>query len=403
MSDIKFNFLGNPDIYYKNQSIINRLSSKSLALLAYLIINNKKTYTRDQLACLLWADSNKEAAYSNLRYNFWFINKTFKKMIDQEIIYTKKDKIKIKDNFNYSLDVETLKNLECKHNLKDLEKVNVIYKGSFLEGFYLKKCVEYNDWVFYERESIQRTFFEVLERLNDIYVSKEMYDESIELLENFLKINPYDEDIYVKLIKLFLKTGDRNSALTFYNKCVNVLREELNVSPKDSTKKLLKQIKNYNKPTKVKSAKDFIALDKKSFEERYLKYKTQEYFNFYINHQDIALDYFSLNALLKEIYKTTDHQFIQSNISPIYLQEIAKLCIIYENLIDEKSNTLSFSKIRLFDSVLELLLAIARVKKIKIFIKNFNLLDQQSKVFFKYMTHSLTTEDISIIITKINN
>jgi len=60
----------------------------------------------------------------------------------------------------------------------------------------------------------------------------------INLLEEMLNINPFKEELYLKLMKIYIDLGDRNIAIKQYERCENILREELNVRPMEDIRNL---------------------------------------------------------------------------------------------------------------------------------------------------------------------
>lgn len=387
MTRIKFALLGNPDIYCDDKSIVSNFSSKSLALLFFLTINNDKKYTREYLASILWPDSNKEASFSNLRYNLWKINSCFKNNIGLEIIYTKNDKIGFVNEFEYEVDINQLKKISNSNKLVNLERLSIIYKGEFLEGFYLKKCLEYNDWVFFERERIQRLYFSILKCLLKKYSENKMYRKEIDLLEKMIKINPFNEELYSKLIKIFIKKGEKSKALKYYNRCINVFRENLNISPKESFKSLLDGIKNTRTIKKQIKDKNNISFSHKDFKITIVCY------------ENINKDYYYLNQALKEIYYKFGKKILNL-VNKRYLIEIANLCIVFEDIVDLESNNTKnkdISTIRILDSIQEFFKEISRNNVLYIEIHNFNFIDKVSKGVFKLIENF---ENIKIIRIK---
>ena len=243
LSKLRFSLLGSPDIYFGEECITEEFSSKSLALIFYLIMNNNKCFTRDFLGNLLWPGSSRKATYSNLRYNLWKINNNFEKYYNLPIINSKNDRIAFCSSVEYTLDIENLRKLLDQKDIINVKKVNMMYIGEFLEGFYLKKGLDYNDWIFYERESIQRLYYKILENLLKKYNEKDLFYESIDVLKIMLQINPFNENLYREIIELFLKKGYKTDAMNYYNNCVNTLRENFNISPEKATRNLLEKIK----------------------------------------------------------------------------------------------------------------------------------------------------------------
>ncbi|MDM8534758.1 BTAD domain-containing putative transcriptional regulator [Clostridiaceae bacterium HSG29] len=367
MSRIKFTLLGNPNIFLNEKRITDEFSSKSKALIFYLLLNSNKTYSREYLSFHLWPNSNKKAAFSNLRYNLWKINNYFEKSGIGDIIYTKNDKIGLIDIFDYESDLNNLIDLKKSDELIDKEKVRILYKGDFLEGFYLRESLDYNDWVFFEREKIQRIYIEILNSLLKLYEDNKMYNKTISLLENMIQIDPYNEILYSKIINVFLFKDDKVFALKYYNKCVNILREDLNISPKESTKKLLARIKN-----KVDNENNI------EIENKKIKLNIE-----YI--EGINNDFFYINQILKQIYENLGVK-LKLYINPNYLCEIAKLCINYEQLIDINENNnrnKSIDTIRIYDSIIEFFRLLGNNYYIEIQLIGFIKMDELSKSIIK--------------------
>jgi len=372
LSKLYFSLLGSPDIYFGEERITEKFSSKSLALIFYLVINNNKCFTRDFLGNLLWPGSSKKATYSNLRYNLWKINSNFSKYYDLPVLNSKNDRIAFCEEISYSLDIQELKKLLVLDDTSSVKKVNIMYSGDFLEGFYLKKCLEYNDWIFYERESLQRLYYEILECLLNKYKTKNMFYKSVEILKTMLQINPFNENLYQDIIELFLKKGDKRNALNYYNKCVNTLRENLNISPKKSTRALLSEIKNSQK---IKSRKT-LAL------EVYCK----EY---------IDKSFYYINELLKQIYDVLGSH-IKKQVKQSHLNEISKLSMVYEDLVDDKKVNYSderIKSIRLLDAIEAYFFQLSQVHAITIGINNFKLIDEETKII---MHRIKTIENIKV-------
>ena len=374
LSKLHFSLLGSPDIYFGEDCITEEFSSKSLALVFYLIMNNNKCFTRDFLGNLLWPGSSRKATYSNLRYNLWKISNIFEKYHELPVINSKNDRIAFCDGVKYTLDVGDLRKLLDHKDIINVKKVKMMYTGDFLEGFYLKKCLEYNDWIFYERESIQRLYYEILEDLLKKYKQKDLFYESIDILKTMLQINPFNEKLYQEIIELFLKKGDKTDALNYYNKCVNTLRENLNISPKKSTRNLLDKIKNSPK--------------EKTKERLVLSVFCEEY---------VEENFYYINELLKQIYTLLGEE-LKDQINQNYLCEISKLSLVYENLIDGKKLRLIDEKmknIRIFDAIEGYFLELSQLYKINIGISNFKSIDRETRIVIDRIK---TIENIEIKI-----
>ena len=151
---IKINLLGSPKIIYNNNNITDKLSHKAAGIL-YFICSNGKT-NREKVAYTFWEGSSKDAARYNLRYNLWSMNKIFKNANKEEepLLEWNKSYLYINKNYDFEIDIKEYNNEIKKDDidLRSLMRLKSLYKGEFLEGFYLKESFSFNDWIFYERE-----------------------------------------------------------------------------------------------------------------------------------------------------------------------------------------------------------------------------------------------------------
>ncbi|AOT72586.1 AfsR/SARP family transcriptional regulator [Geosporobacter ferrireducens] len=285
MYEKKLYTFGHMDIVINGQSKLGNLSSKAIVLLCYLASNKGKVLSREKLASLFWDSDNMETARYNLRYNLWMLRKALRvKDREQEIIISQKESCCFHVSQNMYVDVLDFEDLAGSVHEKDdyayisqLEQAKKVYRGEFLEGCYIKNCPELNDWIFYERERLQRKYFDVLYQLIYYYKKLSQYTKAIDILEEMLKLNPLQEELYLEAIEIFLAKGDRNAALNQYKKCCKVLREELNIGPTESIKKVYQQIQRYNGGLNLKEKDD----------ARDIRYDKYEIRIFYVEEQNM--------------------------------------------------------------------------------------------------------------------
>ncbi len=245
MSNVRIYLLGEVDIEVNGISVINKLSNKAIGLLCFLCTNKGKKFTRDKLSTYFWNDASIENARYNLRYSLWNLRKVFNTK-DMDFFISSKDSCTINHNFDYSVDALHFDYLmkefsKVENPLLTLEKCKNLYKGEFLQEFYLKNCPDFNDWIFFERAKYQKSYSQLLFTLSNMYSKNNMHEQSISMLEELLKINPYKEDIYLALMKEYLNAGNILASLTEYEKCEYILREELNIRPSENLTKFYKE------------------------------------------------------------------------------------------------------------------------------------------------------------------
>lgn len=399
--------LGNPTITLNTRPILGSMSNKAAALLCYLVLNKDKAYNRDKLASIFWDSATIETSRYNLRYTLW----SLRKILDADkgqvpVIVTYKDCCRINPDVSIYADVFEMEkllqdNLESKGPdfIENLDKVKNIYKGEFLEGFYINKCPEFNDWVFFERERLQRKYFEVLSHLTKLYKSAGNYYKSIEILNEMLKINPLQEELYEELIKNYLELGDRSSALSQYKRCSNILRDELNISPNENIRKLYQDIKSTNKSfpesvcqssTTIPAAKlQVIFVDEKKTVKNLTDHSLSELENTIgvVCYPTCKVPYGTLSEIVRIIIDKFNHDLLRK-LPHHYWKDLFRIessaCEVYSSEIYTDSLTPASEKIKIFSALERLFNVISAQIHFEINIKPLQLIDDISLEFLKY-------------------
>ncbi len=406
---IQINMLGSPKITYNGTDITDKLSYKSAGILYYVSANNCSS--REKIAYTFWEGSSEDAAKYNLRYNLWSMNKIFKSSNkdDEPILEWNKNNLFLNENYEVDIDIKKYsKELKSEDlDLKSLIKLKSLYKGEFLEGFYLKDSFSFNDWLFFEREKYQKKHIKVLENLLTIYKKEKNYDKIINILNEMLNFNSLDENLYVELIKMYLEKGDRANALVIYNKCVHVLRQELNISPKKSTEKLLKIIKNKNYQTKYKfsnTSSDIVRLEQDDLD--YLLENMDQYGNvLMVKCIPIEnLNYCFMASLIDKIIDFYPKDFLMEARSgiwnDIYRINTRAAEFIVKNFSFTSTET---ERNRLYYSLLELIGYITKDKKTLIISKDIQFIDKYSFDFIKFLLFKKDDLNLEIMFTSNND
>lgn len=407
-NNIQINMLGSPRIIYNEKDITDKLSYKSAGILYYVSANDYSS--REKIAYTFWEGSSEDAAKYNLRYNLWSMNKIFKSSNKDEeaILEWNKNNLFLNNSYNVDIDIKKYgQELESDDlDLKSLIKLKSLYKGEFLEGFYLKDSFSFNDWLFFEREKYQKKHVQVLENLLEIYKKEKNYDKSISILQEMLNLNSLDEGLYVDLVKIYLEKGDRANALKIYNKCVHVLRQELNISPKKSTQKLLKIIKNknYQNTYKRTNASDDITRLETPDLDYIVEHKNQYGNLLIVNCIPIEnLNYCFMASLIDKIIDFYPRDLLKEARPGIW-NDIYRINTRAADFIIKSFSFTSTEteRNRLYYSLLELIRFISKDDKTIIVVKDLQFIDKYSFDFIKFLLFKRDGLNLDIMFTSSN-
>lgn len=219
---------------------------KVTALLSYLVVTGG-TYTREQLATLLWPDFERESSLAYLRRTLWELNRA----LGKTWLKTERDLIRFEPTSDFWLDTSAFTGLLTQYRetkrqggegLPFLETATALYRGDFLSGFSVPDSVGFEEWQFFQTESLRREFAWALEKLVEEYEHREKFTLAFPVARRWLTLDPFNETAHCSLMRLYAHMEDRAAAIRQYEACVHVLKTELDVPPQPETTALYDQI-----------------------------------------------------------------------------------------------------------------------------------------------------------------
>lgn len=250
MSSLKLYLLGPPRIEVGGMPVTVK-RRKSLAILAYLAVTGE-SQRRDTLATMLWPDGTQRSARAALRRGLWALNQALGKGwldIDWETVGLRNEAIIWLDatEFRQRLaDCQTHGHPPdevCPACLDSLTEAVSLYRDDFLTGFTLSDSPDFDEWQFFQAESLRQALASALERLVQGHTASEMYEPAIPYARRWLSLDPLHELAHRQLMQLYAWTGQRAAALRQYQECVRILDEELGLPPREKTTALYERIR----------------------------------------------------------------------------------------------------------------------------------------------------------------
>jgi len=119
--------------------------------------------------------------------------------------------------------------------LQLLEEALTLCKGDYLEGVY-------DDWSIIERERLRELHLSARESLARLYASRGSLQSAVETYQHLVTLDPYREPAHRELMRCHYRLGDRVAAIKQYQSCVQILRDDLGLSPTSETEELYLQI-----------------------------------------------------------------------------------------------------------------------------------------------------------------
>lgn len=244
-------FLGKTKIEYNGKSVVESFRNKTIALICLLIINQDKYLSRERILDYLWPDSSEEAAKNNLRYNLWLIKKNIgTSASNEEFLFIDKEHCGVNANYDFRCDILDIMNFKPQDSdsIAKLLKLKNMFTGEFLEGCYYNNCEDFNEIIIFQRTRFENFRVQILKRLAELYERESNIEECLNILKEILDIDPYDEEVAVKIIMLYMKIGKRGAGILFYNSFRDRLASRLGIQPSEKLRSKFAELKQNQEP-----------------------------------------------------------------------------------------------------------------------------------------------------------
>ncbi|UCC61456.1 MAG: AAA family ATPase, partial [Anaerolineae bacterium] len=249
MSCLSLYLLGPPRIERDGEPI-QVDTRKAVALLTCLALTAER-HGRDALVNLLWPESDQSHGRTALRRTLYALRKA----LAGDWLDVDRESIGLNPNASLWLDVDQFHrhlaachahghppSQVCPACLAHLSAAVELYRGDFLSGFTLKDSFNFDDWQFFQTESLRREFSDALDGLVRCHVARGAFEPAIRYARQWLALDRLNESAHCQLMLLYAWMDQRAAALRQYQECVRVLQSQLGAAPQASTVELYKAI-----------------------------------------------------------------------------------------------------------------------------------------------------------------
>ena len=250
MSGLRLSLLGPPRLE-RDGVPLEFDARKNVALIAYLAVTGTH-HTREALVTLLWPELEPSRARAGLRRNLSVLKKT---LANEWLVVIGKT-IGPDPSAGLHLDVARFRGLlqgwqnhghpasdTCPRCLDTLAEAVALYRGDFMAGFSLRDSAAYDEWQFFQTESLRRELASALERLVRGHSQGGEHERAIPYARRWVALDPLHEPAHRHLMRLYARDGQRAAALRQYEECARILEAELGLPPAKETAALYERIR----------------------------------------------------------------------------------------------------------------------------------------------------------------
>gem|GEM_PF-2065126 len=237
---------------YQGDSLIEDAAwqrQKAKKLFKLLLLAPQRQMHKEQLMEYLWPEKSPEAAANNLHRTLFILRRVLQTTPQQTPIVLFKDNvISLNPSQIAWVDFEAFEQYAAlarqdAEQLEPAEQAIKLYTGDFLPEDL------YEDWAVERRESLRRTYLEMLKHAALLYAERQEYAVAIEQLCTVLQHEPADESVQRTLMRLYSQVGERHLALRLYQQSSKFLRTELGIEPSAETTAVYEALLQEQLPT----------------------------------------------------------------------------------------------------------------------------------------------------------
>jgi predicted ATPase/DNA-binding SARP family transcriptional activator len=229
---------------------------KAFSLVAYLAVE-KKPHSREALAALFWPDLDHSQALGSLRKALYRVNHS----AGIELLSAGRSLVEFNQDVALYIDVDVfqkcIEGCLCTDNsdfvltpscLENLRQAAGLYTADFMAGFSLPDCPVFDEWQFFQTDSLRKSFNHVLKCLVDEYQKQGSWEAAIHYARRRLALDALEESAHRDLMELYALNNQFGAALRQYHECRRFLEAELGILPDGETTALYRMIKQRRIP-----------------------------------------------------------------------------------------------------------------------------------------------------------
>jgi DNA-binding SARP family transcriptional activator/tetratricopeptide (TPR) repeat protein len=237
---LRVSLLGEQTITEAGTGTPRTRSSRTIALIAFLVAHAGAPQSRQRIAGLFWPESTDAQALTNLRRELHQLRGVLGD--EPSLVVTSKDLCWC-DTDTCRVDVRVF-GIECEAAETAAATENVAgvlehgaaalaeYRGELMPG-------GYDDWMLGARSQLERQCVELCDLLCQTRARTGDLSGAVQAARRRIALQPLEEIGYRTLMQLQADLGDRAGAVSTYHHCASVLERELGLDPDPDTRQTL--------------------------------------------------------------------------------------------------------------------------------------------------------------------
>jgi DNA-binding SARP family transcriptional activator/tetratricopeptide (TPR) repeat protein len=225
-------------------------SSRTIALIGFLVTHAGSPQGRHRIAGLFWPDSADGQALTNLRRELHQLRQVLRGepsliVTSQDLCWCDTETCRV-DVRTFDIEREAAQAAAAADDddgvLLHATRALAQYRGDFLPR-------AYEDWVLEARAQLERQCVDLCDLVCAARVRRGDLPGAVEAARRRIQLEPLEEAGYRTLMLLQADLGDRAGAVSTYHHCASVLERELAIIPDQATRQVFERLMTRSRPT----------------------------------------------------------------------------------------------------------------------------------------------------------
>jgi DNA-binding SARP family transcriptional activator len=212
------------------------VQSRRLALFALAASSRSIGLSRDKLIAYFWPEEERDRARHFLADSLF----TIRKSLGRDLIIASGADIRL----NPELICTDLWKFEDACSGRDFESAAALYRGPFLDGFYVSDAPEFERWADTERIRLGKQYGSCLERCAEQLENAGDYGAAADWWTRLSLHEPYSSRITVRTMLALEKAGDAVAAVQHAARYERLVRIDLDLPPDPGVARLAEQLRS---------------------------------------------------------------------------------------------------------------------------------------------------------------
>jgi DNA-binding SARP family transcriptional activator len=221
---LRLHTFGGVSLFRGDENLTGAVTQRRrLGILVLLAAAGPAGMSRDKLLAYLWPESDAESARHVLNQLLY----AQRRQIGDEALFLGRKTLRLNPAVIWS-DVDAFdRALEA----RNLEEGVALYRGPFLDGFFIKDSPEFERWVDAQRGRLARRALGACTSLAARSGEGGDQRSAVEWWRHAMEVDPFDSHTALGLVLALAAAGDRAGALVAARRHEELLRQDLGVSP----------------------------------------------------------------------------------------------------------------------------------------------------------------------------